>query len=74
MNLAFFVPLVTTRAGCRAVVLVAAPTNRGVGGVKSSLGREQCSEMLDVERAICCVETRKEIREGERQSPETELI
>ena len=42
-----------------------------MGRGKSSLVREQCFERLEVERAICCLETRKEIREGERQSPET---
>ena len=34
------------------------------------MGREHCFERFDVERAKCCLETRNEITDGDRQSPE----
>ena len=60
-------------AGCRIVARgVSASTSLGVGRRKSSLGSEQFLDFA--KKAACCVEARKEVREGERQSPEADKM
>ena len=58
-------------AGCRIVKPgVSASAIHGVGRGKSSLGSEQFLDFA--KRAACCVEARRDVTEGERQSPEAD--
>ena len=60
-------------AGCRIVgPAVSASAIQGVGCVKSSLGSEQFLDFA--KRAACCLEARKEVTDGERQSPEADKM
>ena len=60
-------------AGCRIVARgVSASTSLGVGRRKSSLGSEQFLDFA--KRAACCLEARKEVTDGERQSPEADKM
>ena len=43
-----------------------------MGRVKSSLGSEQFLDFA--KRAACCLEARKEVTDGERQSPEADKM
>ena len=51
---------------------VSASAIHGVGRVKSSLGSEQFLDFA--KRAACCVEARRDVTEGERQSPEADKM
>ena len=60
-------------AGCRIVgPAVSASTIQGVGCRKSSLGSEQFLDFA--KKAACCVEARRDVTEGERQSPEADKM